>query len=71
MDEVKNIKIECLGSPKEKLWVETRNLEEVKIIFDHIQRLTYKDKPDYELIRNQLKSIALRNHEIPNIILNP
>jgi len=72
MDEVKNIKIECLGNPKEKLWHETRNLEEVRIIFEHISRLSYKDKPDYELVKNQLKSIAIRNQEIPpSLLLNP
>lgn len=71
MDEVKNIKIECLGNPTEKLWHETKNYEEVKIIFDHLNRLQYKDKPDYELVRNQLKCIACKGQEIPALILNP
>jgi hypothetical protein len=52
MDEVKNIKVECLSNPHEKLWHETKGLDEVKIIFDHLNRLQYKDKPDYELVRN-------------------
>jgi hypothetical protein len=64
MDEVKNIKIECLSNPNEKLWVETKHLMEVRVIFEHIQSLKYVDVPNYELIRNQLKSIALRNMDI-------
>jgi hypothetical protein len=36
MDEVKNIKLDCLSNPNEKLWVETKNTPEVKLIFDHI-----------------------------------
>jgi hypothetical protein len=33
MDEVKNIKIECLSKPIDKLWHETKKYEEVKVIF--------------------------------------
>ena len=29
MDEVKNIKTECLGRPMDKLWVETKKFPEV------------------------------------------
>ena len=66
MDEVKNIKVDCLNNPKEKLWIETKNVVEVKIIFDHIQSLKYVDVPDYSLIRNQLRSISMKNMEIPH-----
>ena len=51
MDEVKNIKHECLSNPEEKLWIVTKDIPEVKHIFYHIQSLNYKDRPDYELIR--------------------
>mmetsp|Transcript_12554 Transcript_12554/g.12349 ORF Transcript_12554/g.12349 Transcript_12554/m.12349 type:complete len:197 (-) Transcript_12554:1194-1784(-) len=68
MDEVKNIKIECLGNPHEKLWHETKGINEVKVIFDHLNRLQYADKPDYALIRNQLKNIITRNMDIPYML---
>jgi hypothetical protein len=47
MDEVKNIKTECLSNPEEKLWIVTKDLIEVKNIYYHLMRLSYKDKPDY------------------------
>jgi hypothetical protein len=52
MDEVKNIKTECLSNPEEKLWIVTKDLIEVKNIYYHLMRLTYKDKPDYQYIRD-------------------
>lgn len=52
MDEVKNIKIDCLGNPEDKLWHETKHLQEVKVIFQHLNELEYVDKPDYQKIRN-------------------
>ena len=61
MDEVKNIKQECLSNPEEKLWIGTKHIQEVKNIFNHINSLTYKDRPNYLLIRNQLKSILQNN----------
>jgi hypothetical protein len=57
MDEVKNIKHECLSNPEEKLWITTKDVPEVKDIFYHIQSLGYKDKPNYNLIRGSLKNI--------------
>jgi len=36
MDEVKNIKTECLNNPEEKLWIITKDIPEVKHIFTHI-----------------------------------
>ena len=65
MDEVKNIKQDCISSPEEKLWIVTKNIPEVKNIFHHIKDLSYKDKPNYQLIRNQLKSILQNNQDIP------
>lgn len=52
MDEVKNIKTECLNNPEEKLWIVTKDMIEVKNIFYHLKSLNYKDKPNYALIRN-------------------
>ena len=57
MDEVKNIKQDCLSNPEEKLWIVSKEIPEVRNIFYHIKDLTYRDKPNYALIRNQLKSI--------------
>ena len=65
MDEVKNIKTECLNNPEEKLWIVTKDIPEVKEIFYHISSLGYKDKPNYSYIRERLKNIYLRNIEIP------
>jgi hypothetical protein len=63
MDEVKNIKTDCLSNPEEKLWIVTKDIPEVRNIFHHIQSLGYKDKPNYGLIRSQLKSIYQRNND--------
>ncbi len=52
MDEVKNIKTECLNNPEEKLWVTTKNIQEVKNIFYHLKSLTYKDQPNYQFIKD-------------------
>ncbi len=59
MDEVRDIKTQCLlVNPNEKLWRgPTRNMPEVRTIFNHLMALKYEDKPDYMLIRNCLKSI--------------
>ena len=57
MDEVKTIKTDCMSKPEEKLWIATKNMVEVKNIFNHIKSLNYKDRPNYDLIRNNLKSI--------------
>lgn len=65
MEEVKNIKSECLSSPHEKLWVTTRHIPELKNIFYHLKSLEYIDRPDYELIRNNLKSIVSSKDENP------
>ena len=61
MDEVKNIKNECLNNPEEKLWIATKDIVEVKTIFKHLKGLGYKDKPDYALIKNNLKNILCKN----------
>lgn len=70
MDEVKHIKTECLNNPEEKLWIVTKDIEEVKNIFYHLKALSYKDVPDYQFVRNQLKSILAKNIEIPSNYLN-
>jgi hypothetical protein len=68
MDEVKAIKTDCLENPEQKLWIATRNMVEVRNIFNHIKGLGYKDRPDYELVRNNLKSILNCNKGIPPIV---
>lgn len=65
MDEVKNIKTKCLSNPEEKLWLVTKDIPEVKKIYSHLISLNYKDKPDYQFVRNNLKSILGRSNDIP------
>lgn len=65
MEEVKVIKTECLGKPEEKLWRgASRQYEEVRKIFFHLNTLKYEDKPDYSLIRDNLKSILGRSNSV-------
>lgn len=40
-------------------------MAQVRNIFDHIKSLEYKDRPNYELIRNNLKSIMADGENIP------
>ena len=68
MDEVKNIKKACLDSPDEKLWLITKRMPEVKTIFYHLKSLEYADKPNYDLIRCNLKSILGTNESLPQTI---
>lgn len=65
MEEVKNIKTECLNNPDEKLWIATKDIQEVKNIFHHLKSLNYKDKPNYSLVRDNLRSILNKNLDIP------
>ena len=61
MDEVKDIKTMCLKDPKKHLWRgTTKTMSEVHNIFDHLQSLKYKDKPNYNMIRGQLLDILRR-----------
>jgi hypothetical protein len=65
MEEVRIIKTTCMENPNEKLWRgPTRNIQEVRTIFHHLNSLRYEDKPDYSLIRNCLKSILVNNEGI-------
>lgn len=58
MEEVRLIKTECLNNPMEKLWRgATRQFEQVRQIFYHLNSLKYEDKPDYQLIRDNLRGI--------------
>ena len=61
MEQVKEIKTQCLEDPEKYLWVVTKDVQEVKNIFYHLKKLNYSDKPDYDYIRNELKTIYLRN----------
>lgn len=67
MDEVKAIKTQCLANPTKYLWIATKDIPEVRTIFNHLKSLEYKDKPDYMLIKNELRSIYERSMEIPKI----
>ena len=61
VDEVRDIKAECLTDPQHKLWkTTTANLVEVKNIFDSLQKLQYGDKPDYYYIQAQLQQMLDR-----------
>lgn len=61
MEQVKEIKTQCLEDPEKYLWVVTKDVQEVKNIFYHLKKLNYSDKPDYDYIRNELKTIYLKN----------
>jgi len=66
MEEVRRMKTDCiLVNPEEKLWRgPTKNILEVRTIFHHIMSLKYEDKPNYGLIRENLKSILTKNLHI-------
>jgi len=64
MDEVKEIKTNCLNNPERMLWDKTKNIEEVRNIFYYIKGLKYQDMPDYQRIKGQLISIYERNQPI-------
>lgn len=58
MDEVRDIKAQCLTDPEKLLWRTTTNgMQEVRNIFYKIQQLTYSDRPDYNYIREQLNTL--------------
>lgn len=71
MDQVKVIKKACLDKPKVKLWIATKDMVQVRTIFDHIKSLDYKDRPNYQLIRDALKSIMAQHEPIPSGLLYP
>jgi hypothetical protein len=54
------IKFDCINNPKERLWVETRDMGEVRKMFRHLKRLEYKDRPNYDLFRNMLKVMLIK-----------
>jgi hypothetical protein len=55
---VKEIKAKCFKNPKRKLWIgPTRDVPQVEIIFNLIEKLAYEDRPDYDEIHNQIVSI--------------
>ena len=70
-EEVMLLKAECLQYPEKKLWFRTKDMVEVRNIFNHIKSLEYKDKPNYKLIRDNLKSILASKMKVPSIILVP
>ena len=52
MEQVKVIKTRCLKDPERNLWDKTKNIQEVKNIFYYIDKLKYKDMPDYKYIKD-------------------
>lgn len=65
MNQVKEIKEECIKDAKNKLWSsETEDLIEVREIWESINKLQYKDEPDYSFIRGKLKQIFERTQSI-------
>jgi tau tubulin kinase len=71
ISQVKEIKTKCFKSPRKKLWVgSTRDIEQVRTIFNHIESLDYVDCPDYNLIHDNLVEIYNRYEmkvaEVPN-----
>ena len=64
MEQVKEIKTKCLKNPEKMLWDKSKNIDEVKNIFYYINKLKYKDQPDYQFIKNQLISIYERYQPI-------
>jgi len=48
ISQVKEIKTKCFKQPRKMLWVgATREIEQVRTIFQHIDSLEYQDCPDY------------------------
>ena len=64
MEEVKTIKHKCLENPDKHLWIKTKNIPEVKNIFYHLRSLSYTDKPNYSLVKQQLISIYEQNQSM-------
>lgn len=66
MEEVRVIKHECLMvNPEGKLWRgATKNIPEVRTIFTHLMGLKYEDKPNYQLIRDNLRTILINNQGV-------
>lgn len=58
MDEVRDIKAQCLADPEKLLWrTTTSGMQEVHNIFYNLQQLKYSDRPDYNYIKEQLNSL--------------
>lgn len=49
-NEVRDLKINALEQPEEKLWSMTKNMAEIKSIFHSINSLGFDDEPDYKFI---------------------
>ena len=72
VDEVKMQKERCLKQPDKYLWKVTKEYDQIKNIFYHLQSLKYEDNPDYAYIRSQLHSILERDTSLytPSRLLN-
>ena len=55
MNQVRDIKQQCFNDVENLLWTqETWDIPEIKEIFYSINKLGYKDKPDYAFIKEKL-----------------
>ena len=60
-DDVRDTKNVCLSNPENFLWLTTtRDIPEVRTIFQSISKLQYADRPDYDFIRGQLMTMLQR-----------
>ncbi len=61
-EQVRDVKTRCLANPESLLWkTTTAGVDQIQQIFYSIKKLGYADRPDYELIRQQL--LGLLQHE--------
>ena len=61
MNEVGDIKAKALSDPENFLWKSnTREMKEVRNIFNKIKELGYSDRPDYDFIKGQLNILLLK-----------
>ena len=64
INQVKDLKNKCLRAPKRRLWVgPTKSITEMHSIFQHIDKLSYEERPDYNFIKQQLLQIY-NNYDI-------
>ena len=58
--QVKELKTRCLADPEQHLYSATRAMPQVNRICNEITRLQFKDKPDYQLIKQLIQEIIVK-----------